>query len=206
MMNKDLGDIFVISAPSGTGKTTLAGRLLSDFPTLVFSVSYTTRPPRSNEINGKDYFFISKGEFEKKIAQGEMIEWAEVYGNYYGTSATFLRQKIEEGKDILLDIDIQGAKQVKQRFPESVLIFISPPSFKELEYRLKKRGTDPPEIIAKRLQAAKLEMEAAKDFDHIVINDDFKKAIREIKAIIVAYKTRVTKRWWQVKNILRSFE
>ena len=124
--NATSGDIFVITAPSGTGKTTLVRLLLSSLPNLVFSISYTTRPPRPNEIHGKDYFFVTKDEFEKMIATGEMIEWAEVYGNYYGTSASFLQQTIEEGKDILLDIDIQGAKQVKQRFPKAVLIFLLP--------------------------------------------------------------------------------
>jgi len=200
--NATSGDIFVITAPSGTGKTTLVRLLLSSLPNLVFSISYTTRPPRPNEIHGKDYFFVTKDKFKKMIAAGEMIEWAEVYGNYYGTAASFLQQTIEKGKDILLDIDIQGAKQVKQYFPQAVLIFLLPPSLEELERRLKKRATDPIEVIQKRLAAARREISAAKEFDYIVVNDILENALEELKAIILATKAKAEKRWKYVCNFL----
>jgi len=202
--NSALGDIFVITAPSGTGKTTLVRLLLSSLPNLVFSISYTTRSPRPNEVHGKDYFFVTKEEFEKMITAGEMIEWAEVYGNYYGTSARFLQETIEKGKDILLDIDIQGAKQVKQRFPQAVLIFLLPPSLEELERRLKKRATDAIEVIQKRLAEARTEIAAAKEFDYIVVNDILEKALEELKAIVLATKAKAEKRWRCVRRLLEK--
>ncbi len=202
--NSALGDIFVITAPSGTGKTTLVRLLLSSLPNLVFSISYTTRSPRPNEVHGKDYFFVTKEEFEKMITAGEMIEWAEVYGNYYGTSAKFLQETIKKGKDILLDIDIQGAKQVKQRFPQAVLIFLLPPSLEELERRLKKRATDAIEVIQKRLAEARTEIAAAKEFDYIVVNDILEKALEELKAIVLATKAKAEKRWRCVRRLLEK--
>lgn len=198
------GDIFVISAPSGTGKTTLIHLLLSSFPSLTFSISYTTRPPRPGEKNGVDYFFVSRSQFEQMISQGEMLEWAEVYGHYYGTSARFLREKINAGKDMLLDIDVQGARQVRKQFPQAVLIFIVPPSWKELERRLKKRATDAPEELKKRLTAARDEIKAAREFDYIVINEFLEQALQELKGIILATKAHVEKRWHRVNKLLHE--
>jgi len=203
-MKKDKipGDIFVISAPSGTGKTTLIHLLLPYFPNMVFSISYTTRLPRQGEKDGVDYFFVSRNQFEQMISQGEMLEWAEVHGNYYGTSIHFIREKINAGKDILLDIDVQGARQVKKQFPQAVLIFIAPPSWEELESRLKKRSTDTAEEIKKRLTAARKEIKAAQEFDYIVINEFLNQALEELKGIIFATKADAKRRWSQVSKLV----
>ncbi|HEB73810.1 MAG TPA: guanylate kinase, partial [Candidatus Desulfofervidus auxilii] len=183
---KNKGDIFVISAPSGTGKTTLVRLLLSRFPTLSFSISYTTRLPRPGEVNGQHYFFVSEKEFKKSIAKGEMLEWAKVYGHYYGTPLTFVQEKIAAGKDIVLDIDIQGAQAVKKKMPEAILIFLIPPSWNELQRRITSRSSDSPEEIKKRLEAAKKEILAAREFDYIVINDVLEDALKELVSIIQA--------------------
>ena len=201
---KNKGDIFVISAPSGTGKTTLVRLLLSRFPTLSFSISYTTRLPRPGEVNGQHYFFVSEKEFKKSIAQGEMLEWAKVYGHYYGTPLTFVQEKIAAGKDIVLDIDIQGAQAVKKKMPEAILIFLIPPSWNELQRRITSRSSDSPEEIKKRLEAAKKEILAAREFDYIVINDVLEDALKELVSIIQATKARANKRWPEIKRLLQA--
>ncbi|RUM88612.1 MAG: guanylate kinase, partial [Thermovibrio sp.] len=161
MLNKLKGLLIVISAPSGTGKTTLVHMLLKEFPDLEFSVSYTTRPPRPGEVDGRDYHFVDRKTFERMIEEGDFLEWAEVYGNLYGTSRTQVLKALNEGKDVILDIDTQGALQVKKNFPEAVLIFILPPSLKELERRLRNRGTDDEETIERRLKTAREEIRRA---------------------------------------------
>jgi len=201
---KNKGDIFVISAPSGTGKTTLVRLLLSRFPTLSFSISYTTRLPRPGEVNGQHYFFVSEKEFKKSIAKGEMLEWAKVYGHYYGTPLTFVQEKIAAGKDIVLDIDIQGAQAVKKKMPEAILIFFIPPSWNELQRRITSRSSDSPEEIKKRLEAAKKEILAAREFDYIVINDVLEDALKELVSIIQATKARANKRWPEIKRLLQT--
>jgi len=201
---KNKGDIFVISAPSGTGKTTLVRLLLSRFPTLSFSISYTTRLPRPGEVNGQHYFFVSEREFKKSIAKGEMLEWAKVYGHYYGTPLTFVQEKIAAGKDIVLDIDIQGAQAVKKKMPEAILIFLIPPSWNELQRRITSRSSDSPEEIKKRLEAAKKEILAAREFDYIVINDVLEDALKELVSIIQATKARANKRWPEIKRLLQT--
>ena len=201
---KNKGDIFVISAPSGTGKTTLVRLLLSRFPTLSFSISYTTRLPRPGEVNGQHYFFVSEREFKKSIAKGEMLEWAKVYGHYYGTPLTFVQEKIAAGKDIVLDIDIQGAQAVKKKMPEAILIFLIPPSWNELQRRITSRSSDSPEEIKKRLEAAKKEILAAREFDYIVINDVLEDALKELVSIIQATKARANKRWPEIKRLLQA--
>ncbi|AMM41856.1 guanylate kinase [Candidatus Desulfofervidus auxilii] len=201
---KNKGDIFVISAPSGTGKTTLVRLLLSRFPTLSFSISYTTRLPRPGEVNGQHYFFVSEKEFKKSIAKGEMLEWAKVYGHYYGTPLTFVQEKIAAGKDIVLDIDIQGAQAVKKKMPEAILIFLIPPSWNELQRRIISRSSDSPEEIKKRLEAAKKEILAAREFDYIVINDVLEDALKELVSIIQATKARANKRWPEIKRLLQA--
>ncbi|CAD7779909.1 Guanylate kinase [Candidatus Methanoperedenaceae archaeon GB50] len=201
---KNKGDIFVISAPSGTGKTTLVRLLLSRFPTLSFSISYTTRLPRPGEVNGQHYFFVSEKEFKKSIAKGEMLEWAKVYGHYYGTPLTFVQEKIAAGKDIVLDIDIQGAQAVKKKMPEAILIFLIPPSWNELQRRITSRSSDSPEEIKKRLEAAKKEILAAREFDYIVINDVLEDALKELVSIIQATKARANKRWPEIKRLLQA--
>ena len=201
---KNKGDIFVISAPSGTGKTTLVRLLLSRFPTLSFSISYTTRLPRPGEVNGQHYFFVNEKEFKKSIAKGEMLEWAKVYGHYYGTPLTFVQEKIAAGKDIVLDIDIQGAQAVKKKMPEAILIFLIPPSWNELQRRITSRSSDSPEEIKKRLEAAKKEILAAREFDYIVINDVLEDALKELVSIIQATKARANKRWPEIKRLLQA--
>jgi guanylate kinase len=181
------GKIFVISAPSGAGKSTLCNYLLNEMKELSFSVSYTTREPRKNETDGKDYFFIDKNRFENWINEERFIEYAFVHGNYYGTSKDYLQKSINEGKNIILEIDVQGAKQIREKFDNAVLIFINPPSFEELKKRLINRGTDSEEIIKQRLEAAENEMNASKFFDHIVVNDNFEKASKELKNLIKDY-------------------
>jgi len=194
MLSRERGLLIVISAPSGTGKTTLTRMLLKEFPNIEFSISFTTRKPRPGEVNGKDYWFISREEFLKRIEEGDFLEWAEVYGNLYGTSKSQVLKALNEGKDVLLDIDTQGALQVKENFPEAVLIFILPPSLEELERRLRNRGTDPEEVIEKRLKIAREEIKRAKFYDYIVVNDVLEVAYNKLKSIISAEKCK-TKRF-----------
>ena len=190
LSKKPRGLLIVISAPSGTGKTTLTRMLLEEFPHMEFSVSFTTRPPRPGEVNGRDYWFISKEEFLKRIEEGDFLEWAEVYGNLYGTSKSQVLKALNEGKDVLLDIDPQGALQVKRNFPEAVLIFILPPSLKELEERLRRRGTDTEEVIKRRLEIAREEIKRAPLYDYIIVNDVLEVAYSRLKSIITAEKFR----------------
>ncbi|WP_457568926.1 guanylate kinase [Desulfurobacterium sp.] len=184
------GLLIVISAPSGTGKTTLVNLLMKAFPKMEFSVSCTTRKPRPGEVDGKDYYFISLEEFEKKIENNELLEWAEVYGNFYGTPKDKVIEALNEGKDILLDIDTQGALQVKKNYPDAVLIFILPPSLKELERRLRSRGTEDEETIEKRLLIARRELSLATKYDYIIINDQIEEAFDKLKSIVTAERWR----------------
>ncbi|WP_353685663.1 guanylate kinase [Thermodesulfovibrio sp. 3462-1] len=186
------GNIFVISAPSGTGKTTLCERLLKALPDLKMSISHTTRKPRPGETNGVDYFFVDKKTFEEMISKEEFIEWAEVYGNFYGTSKNVISQLMKQGYDILLDIDTQGAKNIKKLYPESILIFILPPSMKELERRLLQRNEDK-DTIKKRVSKAGEEISQYKLYDYIVINDNLEKALNELLCIVCAERLK-TKR------------
>lgn len=184
------GIIFVISAPSGTGKTTLCERLLKILPDLKMSISHTTRQPRPYEKNGIDYFFVDEKNFKKMIANDEFIEWAEVYGNFYGTSKKVIFDLIKEGYDILLDIDTQGAKNIRKLYPDSVLIFILPPSLEELEKRLLLRNEDR-DIIDKRLSKASQEISQYKFYDYIVINDNIEKALNDLLCIIYAERLKI---------------
>jgi guanylate kinase len=180
--------IFIISAPSGAGKTTLCKAALAAFADMRYSVSFTTRPPRPGEENGRDYVFVTVPEFEAGIRSGRWAEWARVHGNYYGTSADVLAQSLSSGFDILLDIDVQGALQICARFPESVTIFIMPPSLEVLRQRLVSRGTDRPEVIAMRIENAGQEMAQRGVYRHVVVNDDLETAITELIHIIASYR------------------
>lgn len=182
--------LIVVSGPSGSGKGTLCTLLRQRFPDLAYSVSMTTRSPRPGERNGVDYFFVSTEEFLEKIKAGEFLEWAKVYDNYYGTPLTYVKGCLQNGKDVLLEIDIQGARQVKKLFPEAILIFIRPPSFEELGVRISKRGTDSQEEIEKRLSSAKQELQAAAEYDYVVVNDSQERAVEEILEIIRQEKAR----------------
>ncbi len=181
------GILFVLSAPSGAGKTTLRRAVLARFPEIAYSVSTTTRSPRPGEVSGRDYVFITREEFEAGIREGRWAEWAQVHGNYYGTSARTLREAAEAGTDVLLDIDVQGARQIRRMFPESVTVFIMPPSFEVLAQRLTARGTESPAAIQLRLRNARQEMEERHWYRHVVVNDELATAVEELSAIIASY-------------------
>ena len=177
------GVLYIVSAPSGAGKTSLVKALLKAEPAIRLSVSYTTRAPRPGETDGRDYHFVSRQRFEMMLAESEFLEHAEVYGNFYGTSKGSISRDLNSGHDILLEIDWQGAEQVKAHFPQSASIFILPPSFNALRTRLKGRGQDSEEVIERRLATAAHEVAHADAFDYIIVNDDFDHALQELIAI-----------------------
>jgi guanylate kinase len=180
------GIALVICAPSGTGKTTLTKRLLEEFPRFAFSVSCTTRPPRANEVHGRDYEFLDRDEFKRRRDADFFAEWAEVHGNYYGTPLESTRDLLSEGRDLLFDIDVQGASQLRRTVPGARLIFILPPSREELERRLRQRGTESEESLARRLSAAVRELAQAHWFNSWIINDDLDTAWQELRALYIA--------------------
>jgi guanylate kinase len=182
------GHRFIVSAPSGTGKTTLCRALRRQFPDMRYSVSYTTRSPREGERDGIDYHFITKEEFEARLARGLWAEWAQVHGNYYGTDAEFLEKTVSAGEDVLLDIDVQGARQILNQFPDSVTVFIMPPSMAELKRRLTQRGTETPEAIERRLTNAASEITRKDLYRHVIVNDQLDEAISAFIAMIGAYR------------------
>jgi guanylate kinase len=188
--NSTTGCLFIISAPSGAGKTTLCNAILKKFPNLYYSISHTTRKPRTGEQDGVDYFFITGDEFKHHIEKGTWAEWANVHGHFYGTSAQFIDRYLAAGKNILLDIDVNGAKQILSRYPDSITIFIMPPTFKILKQRLAKRGTDSEQVIANRLNNAKTEIMQKDQYKYIIVNDSLPEAIETIAAIISDNQTR----------------
>ena len=200
------GMVFIISAPSGSGKSTLTNELRQIVPNLEFSISYTTRPPRGSEQSGREYFFVSREEFEGMVHEDEFLEYAEVFGNYYGTARRFLREATARGHDLLLDIDVQGAAQVKQRVPDAVSVFILPPSREELERRLRRRSeadydpqhsqSPPPsnteEIIQRRLHTASREIENFCQYDYILVNDRLEQSIDTLQSIVEAERLKAS--------------
>ena len=188
------GILYIISAPSGSGKTTLVNELRQYVPNLEFSVSFTTRPPRGSEQDGREYHFITRGEFETMIERGDFLEYAQVFGNYYGTARTVLQQARERGNSVLLDIDVQGERQVKQKMPDAVSIFVLPPSRAELESRLRKRSLSEnvhaEEVIARRLNTARREIENYPNYDYILINDRLEQSVDKLQAIVVGERIR----------------
>lgn len=185
------GTLYVIAAPSGAGKTSLVKRLLESEKDVRLSISYTTRVPRPGEENGREYHFVDVETFRRMIDQGDFLEWAEVHGNFYGTSKTWIVNQISGGNDVLLEIDWQGAQQVRAVFPEAIGVFILPPSLEELQRRLTGRGTDSAEVIARRLAAAQAEMRHVGEFDYAIINDIFEQALDDLRSILRASRLRV---------------
>jgi guanylate kinase len=202
------GDLFIVSSPSGAGKTTLIRRVLKDpriGGTLHFSVSHTTRPPRTGERDGVEYHFVDEAEFRAIEVRGGFLEWAVVHGNLYGTSRAEVEPRLERGLDVLLDIDVQGARQVRSHVPDAVKVIVFPPSREVLEARLKARASDAPEVVVRRLAAARKEMEEWGEFDYAIINEDLEAAVDELRSILVARRAGKSRRRERLEAILRSF-
>jgi len=202
------GDLFIVSSPSGAGKTTLIRRVLEDpriGGTLHFSVSHTTRPPRTGERDGVEYHFVDEAEFRAIEVRGGFLEWAVVHGNLYGTSRAEVEPRLERGLDVLLDIDVQGARQVRSHVPEAVKVIVFPPSREVLEARLEARASDAPEVVVRRLAAARKEMEEWGEFDYAIINEDLEAAVDELRSILVARRAGKSRRRERLEAILRSF-
>ena len=180
------GILIVVSGFSGAGKGTLMKRLVSDYDNYALSVSMTTRQPRTGEVDGREYFFSTKEEFEKKIEEEGLVEYACYCGNYYGTPREYVEKKLEEGQDVILEIEIQGALKIKQKFPTALLLFVMPPSAAELKRRLVGRGTETEDVIEKRLKRATEEAEGVENYDYIVINDNLEECVREMHGLIMA--------------------
>jgi len=184
------GRIFVVSGPSGSGKSTLIREVRQKVPSVGYSISHTSRPPRGQEKNGVEYHFVSKENFRKMIEKGEFVEWAEVYQDLYGTSVASLRSQITMGLDVIMDIDVQGAKNIKDHFKDAILIYVLPPSMAILEKRLRDRGTDDKKAIGTRLKKAGKEMKNCVSYDYLVLNDQIDQAVEELKSILVAERCR----------------
>lgn len=189
----DKGILIVVSGFSGAGKGTLMKRIMEKFDNYALSISATTRAPREGEVNGREYFFKTVDEFEKMIAQEELIEYAKYVSNYYGTPKAYILEQLEAGKDVILEIEIQGALKVREKFPDTLLLFVTPPSAKELEHRLTMRGTETPEVIASRMARACEEAEFMDHYDYLVINDDLDACVEELHELIQREHQRVTR-------------
>lgn len=195
------GILVVLSGPSGTGKGTVCKELLRHCPSLHYSISATTRQPRLGEVNGVNYYFTEQEQFLEMAGQNQLLEWAEVYGNYYGTPRKYVEEQLISGNDVVLEIDTQGALQVKERFSKGVLVFLLPPSLQELSDRIWKRGTETPDTITRRLNAATAEFEQICNYEYVVVNDDVNVAVEKIKAIILAEKCRISRSKNQIDTI-----
>jgi guanylate kinase len=196
-----MGNIFIITAPSGSGKTTIIHSVKKDISTIGYCISHTTRKPRKGEVHGIHYYFIDEDGFQKMIKNGEFLEWAFVYDKYYGTSFASMEKELSSGEDLLMDLDIRGAKAVKARYPDSSLIFILPPSMQALEERLKKRAKGGEKNIELRINKAIEEIQQCVDYDYIIINDNLDKAVDEVKAVIVSNRAYKKKRLPLVKKL-----
>jgi guanylate kinase len=200
------GLLFVVSAPSGTGKTTVVERLVDVYPQLEKSRSYTSRPARAGEADGVDYNFVSRSEFEAMLGRSEFLEWADVFGNLYGTSRRETEARLAAGADVVLVIDVQGARQVRARMPDAVAVFVLPPSFQVLEWRLRGRSKDSEAAMARRLATARDEISAVEEYDYVVINDELERCVGEIGAIVTAERAKRARRAIDIAPIVKTFE
>ena len=200
------GNIFIVAAPSGAGKSSLVNAVLAEDGNVLLSVSYTTRAPRPGETNGVDYHFVTREQFMGMAQHGDFLESAEVYGNLYGTSQSWISQENGKGRDILLEIDWQGAAQVRAKFPDSIGIFILPPSLEALESRLKGRKQDSAEVIAKRLAAAREDISHVAEFDYVIINDMLDEALQQLNAVIVAARLRRSRQLTRQENLINQLQ
>jgi guanylate kinase len=203
---KTFGNLFIVTAPSGAGKTSLVRKLLQVDPHVKLSISYTTRPPRPGEQDGVDYHFVDKPEFLRMLEAGEFLESAEVHGAYYGTSQRWVQGVLQEGEDLLLEIDWQGAEQVRNLFPYAVSVFILPPSQEELSKRLHGRGQDSAEVIARRLANAREEISHVAEFEYVIINDQFDEALRDLQAIVRAKRLKTEKQLRRHAELVNRFK
>lgn len=194
------GLFIVVSAPSGAGKSSICHGFMQAFPEIKFSVSYTSRPPRPNEVNGKDYYFISREEFKQKIDQGEFIEWVENYGHFYGSSRKFMHEFVRDNGDLLLDIEPRGAKKIKQDFEGGIYVFVLPPSRSELLKRLEKRGHETEDVIKKRFAQAESELKEISWYDYVIFNKDLDKAVNQLISIYTAEKCRRSRLQKEIKE------
>lgn len=199
------GLLFVVSAPSATGKTTVVEQLVQVLPGLRMSRSYTSRPARSGEEDGLDYNFITRAAFEDMIARDAFLEWADVFGNYYGTGKDETDSRLAAGEDLVLVIDVQGARQVRERMPETVAIFMLPPSFEILEQRLRKRSKDPEPEMLRRLETARREVDAVATYDYVVVNDLLERCVGELAGIVVAERAKLARRRAAIQPIIQTF-
>lgn len=206
MDSADVTSVFVISAPSGSGKTTLLGGLLREIRNLHFSVSFTTRRPRGEEKDGINYHFVSREEFERRVARDEFLEWADVFGNYYGTHESELDRARQQGRDLVLDIDVQGARQLKEKIPDAISIFILAPSRAELEKRLRSRDEDTEETIQRRLREAAEEIRNYGAYDYVLVNDDVEASIANLVSIVRSERVRRRRMEERIAPILATFE
>jgi guanylate kinase len=199
------GNLIIVSGPSGAGKSVLASRVLQEMPHLKFSVSYTTRAPRGAEQNGVEYFFVNREEFQALIQGNDLLEFAEVHGNYYGTSRAFVDELLRQGEDVLLDIDIQGASIVRQKRPDAVGIFILPPSFQILRDRLMRRSLDAGFVIEQRLKIARREIRHYNDYDYLIINEEINSSTLELQSIILGARCRTAARRERAESVIATF-
>lgn len=197
--------VYVISAPSGSGKSTLVRRVLDSDPKLSFSISYTTRKPRGTEKDGQNYHFVEREHFEEMIRKGEFLEWAQVFGNYYGTHRSYWDRAAAEGKDLVLDIDVKGAAQLREKIPDAVSIFILAPSREELEKRLRARSEDAQEVIERRLSEAAGEIEHYDQYDYVLVNQEIEQSVGRLRSIIAAERMKRTRMEGKISPILESF-
>jgi guanylate kinase len=199
------GILFVVSSPSGGGKGTLIQRVLKKIPNLSYSVSFTTRAPRNGEVDGREYFFVKQEKFEQMAADNEFLEWANVHGKLYGTSSKQVFREISAGRDIILEVDVQGAASVRSLVPDSVSVFILPPSFEVLKRRLEARGTDSPEELELRLRNAPVELNDYSAFQYMILNDNLDQAADQLAAIVYAERARLVRQEAEVRNVVQAF-